>query len=217
MYLISFLVLALLDSIAVSVSAVKCYDHLSKNDFPNCNQLSQSIALHWSLSSDSATITFGVDSDVPSDNWLGIGLSDMGGMRGTDMWLLLRKNDGSYFIQDSFSTDYATPVADDRQDITLVSPPSGNGNLVYTFKRAVVSCDSQDRSIIKGVQANIVWAYGSTSVTKTPLQHSSSNRGDAKLMLLPDPAASASDLAKDTQQLEIRKWLSLQFSRHELN
>jgi hypothetical protein len=60
---------------------------------------------------------------VPSLGWLGLGLSEAGGMPGADMAILLRNasGHGGFVLQDMWSTAFETPVLDAQQDKRLVS------------------------------------------------------------------------------------------------
>ncbi|KAI9347693.1 hypothetical protein BDR26DRAFT_931404 [Obelidium mucronatum] len=100
-----------------------CYTNLSSNEFENCKLLSPTFALHWT--SNSSVIVFGVDVDIPSAShpWIGLGISEMGGMFGADMWLLKRNQSHGYYMEDAFSTTTAVPLRDAIQNVILLSPP----------------------------------------------------------------------------------------------
>ncbi|KAJ3216242.1 hypothetical protein HDU67_009752 [Dinochytrium kinnereticum] len=207
-----------------ALAAPACYNNFQKSQFPNCVVLGSRIALHWSVAhEDASTITFGVDAEVSSKSgsWVGVGISDMGGnyfridthafnqqlkgMRGTDSWILMQKDDGSYVLQDSFSEDYVMPLADKSQDVTLLAPPQpSDTNTVFTFQRPIKSCDIDDIEIQKGIEHNIVWAIGTS---KSFGQHSPTNRGDAKAILHPDHTLASIEKTPqpaDLQEFEIR-------------
>ncbi|KAI8852894.1 PHM/PNGase F domain-containing protein [Chytridium lagenaria] len=158
--------MGILSLLLVAVAAVSafaapaCYQSFDKSAFPSCTVLGSRIACIGRY------ITFGVDADVASSsgNWIGVGISDMGGMKGSDIWLLIQNADKSYTLQDSYSSDFAQPVADTSQDLILITPPAASDtNTVYTFP-----------------------AIGSSPRLS---QHSPTNRGDAKAILFPDPSA----------------------------
>ncbi|KAJ3321506.1 hypothetical protein HDU76_014083, partial [Blyttiomyces sp. JEL0837] len=130
-------------------------------------------------------------------------------MRGSDVWILRWDQvSKGYYIQDSFASDFQRPEADVSQDVVLVSPPvNSNTSTVYTFQRQLSTCDSSDLEIKMGVTSNIIWAYGSTSVSSSISQHSPNNRGNAKVLFYPDPNAvdSGNMLAsKDVSTIDIR-------------
>jgi uridine phosphorylase len=57
---------------AAVVNAASCYSAgFEKTRFPNCAQLSASVALHWSLSSDNSSMTMGIVADT--QGWAAIG------------------------------------------------------------------------------------------------------------------------------------------------
>ncbi|KAJ3116725.1 hypothetical protein HDU96_008964 [Phlyctochytrium bullatum] len=139
---------------------------------------------------------------------IAVGLSENGGMRGADTWIL-RSNGSSFYIQDSYSADYVLPTPDASQDIQLLtSPQPGAARTVYSFKRALRTCDAEnDWEILPGVSHHMVWAIG-TGAALT--QHTPTNRGDAIVTLREEPAAVAAllkpvpDDPADLQKFEIR-------------
>ncbi|KAJ3186143.1 hypothetical protein HK101_009709 [Irineochytrium annulatum] len=194
--------------LAAPALAATCYANLPQSKFPNCTSVTDAFALHWSVSPSTGFITFGVDMDVPAsqNQWIGVGLSDAGGMRGADMWILLKyPGNNSYYIQDSFSKDFITPVADVSQDIKLLQPPnpSSTTNTVYTFARALDTCDPTDRAIIQGTLSNIVWAHGNSSASIS--QHAPTDRGTFRVVLYDDPAQPAAPpLPSDAMSYSMR-------------
>ncbi|KAJ3098910.1 hypothetical protein HDU97_003582 [Phlyctochytrium planicorne] len=186
-------------------NAGPCYGRLSKNDFANCKQVTPILALHWNIAADNSTITFGVDLEVPSNQkkWVGIGFSDMGGMRGADVFLLRQNPDTSaYYIQDSYSKDYVTPVPDASQDCTLLtSPPASDVYTLYTFVRAINTCDSKDKPIVKDSVMHLIWAYGDS--TTQLANHDAMGNFDVVLW---DATYSANNppMPTDVKTLEVR-------------
>ncbi|KAJ3116723.1 hypothetical protein HDU96_008962 [Phlyctochytrium bullatum] len=184
-----------------TTAAPTCFANLRKEDFSDCAVLGK-VALHWST--NSTIIRFGVDAEVASNtgNWVGVGLSDYGGMRGSDLWILLKNDNGSYRLQDSYSKDFELPSTDASQDVQLLTAPQpSDTNTVYTFQRAIITCDSDDYPVIKGREHSLVWAIGSS---KTLSQHSPTNRGDGKAVLWKDESAAApTSTSADEQFFEI--------------
>ncbi|KAJ3307889.1 hypothetical protein HDU76_004290, partial [Blyttiomyces sp. JEL0837] len=173
-------------------------------DFTNCALLTPQYALHWNISTDAKTITFGVDVDT-TNQWVGLGISDRGGMRTADIWILRQFANGSYYIQDSFSTDFQTPSADAQQDVTLIQPPTaGASNTAFIFSRPLVTCDSNDLPIEQDMQHNLIWAFGDIS-NQNIMQHTPNNRGDSKATLWATSANSTINTPPDdTQKYSIR-------------
>ncbi|KAJ3007698.1 UNVERIFIED_CONTAM: hypothetical protein HDU68_003387 [Siphonaria sp. JEL0065] len=146
----------------------------------------------------------GVESDVAFGSWIGIGLSASGAMKGADLWILKQDRNGVYMMQDSFSGDYVTPVADSRQDLELIVGPAGNGTLNYVFRRALVTVDPQDLPIVQNVENLMVWAHGSSSLSSSSiLQHHQSTRGTFSLTLYPDPLTPKIIPPTDLQYFEV--------------
>ncbi|KAJ3063264.1 hypothetical protein HDU98_000915, partial [Podochytrium sp. JEL0797] len=82
------------------IAAAACYENLPQSTFPNCVLIAPNYALHWAV--NSSVIVFGVSVDVPSSSnyWVGLGISQMGGMYGADIWMLLKNaTTGAYYMQ----------------------------------------------------------------------------------------------------------------------
>ncbi|KAJ3220848.1 hypothetical protein HDU81_011137 [Chytriomyces hyalinus] len=177
-----------------AANAAVCYNQLSATEFPNCAALSPTVALHWAL--NASHITFGVDADVPSNSmyWFAIGISEMGGMFGADIWMLTRvPGNQSYVMMDLFSKTTVRPVPDSEQDVVLLTPPPpSNTNTLFTFTRPLETCDSSDYPITQGRSFHMIWAHGQGDPAGGPIPHrpSDSDRGNAELVLYPDSNAS---------------------------
>lgn len=145
-----------------------------------CVQLSSNIALQYVVAGDS--IMFDVEARLPNNTaYLGVGLSQLGSMKGTDMAILhntaaeavdsssstsrLASNRASgWWLVDSYASGFVQPVDDDHQDLKLVSLrySSSNSTLRATWIRPLVPCDdSQDLPLTVGMPVHIIWAYGS--------------------------------------------------------
>ncbi|KAJ3301140.1 hypothetical protein HDU76_005828 [Blyttiomyces sp. JEL0837] len=201
------IIITIISTFPSTTSAATCYSHFTKDTYPSCQLLAPNYALHWSVSSDGSTITMAIDADVPvtSGSWIGIGLSDMGGMRGGDEWVLLQRSNGSYYVQDSHTSDYGTPTADSSQDVTLIQPPTaGASYTTFVISRSLDTCDDNDIPIKIGKLHNLIWAYG-TANNQAISQHASNARGDSKAILYPDPKAPAIPAdPSDLKPFEIR-------------
>ncbi|KAJ3022951.1 UNVERIFIED_CONTAM: hypothetical protein HDU68_008849 [Siphonaria sp. JEL0065] len=192
--------LLFLSACATLSFAATCHQSFSVVQFANCLQVAPTIAFHWNITNDQASILIGVDSDVPAGNWIGIGLTASGAMKGADLWILKQDQKGVYTIQDSHSNDYVTPSADARQDVTLVTAPNpGNNSLSYIFRRALVTSDPQDLPIIQNVENQMVWAYGDSSTLIQ--QHLPQSRGTFSTVLFPDLP-----IAEITQPTDLRSF-----------
>ncbi|KAI8609197.1 PHM/PNGase F domain-containing protein [Chytriomyces sp. MP71] len=162
--------------------------------FQQCTQVASNLAVHWIVDATAGDITFGVDMDLPASasNWVGIGISDNGGMFGTDTWILLQNSTGGYYIQDGFAMQPGIPVPDASQDVFLVNPPTPSANsTVYTFKRKLKTCDANDYDIVVDTLFHMVWAHG-TAVNGAPNQHANgpADRGNFVALLYNSTVAS---------------------------
>ncbi|KAI8841989.1 PHM/PNGase F domain-containing protein [Chytriomyces cf. hyalinus JEL632] len=165
------------------VQAATCYANLPKSQFPNCVLIDPSYALHWST--NGSAIIFGVDVDVPSNNkgWVGLGISEHGGMFGADLWTVQANADGKWSMKDSFSHGPGAPVADSSQDLFLLTEPKPSStNTVFTFGRAINTCEEgNDMQIKQGVKHHVIWAFGEGQSS----YHGEANRGNTAVVLYP--------------------------------
>ncbi|KAJ3209241.1 hypothetical protein HDU67_006303 [Dinochytrium kinnereticum] len=183
-----------------------CYSRLSRNDFQRCQLITPALALHWSIASDNSTITFGVDIDVASSSnkWVAIGISEMGGMKGADIYILRQHENGTYYMQDSFSSDFATPIADASQDAILLTSPEPSASFtLFTFRRPLVTCDPNDNPIVMDARMPFIWAFGDSA--RSVSKHGMNDRGNAEVIFW-DVTYSANlpPTPMDTKSIDIR-------------
>ncbi|KAI9347717.1 PHM/PNGase F domain-containing protein [Obelidium mucronatum] len=188
-----------------SVLAASCFSNLSSKQFTNCQVIAPTFALHWTA--NSSVIVFGVDVDIPSNSnsWVGLGVSQMGGMFGADLWILLKNSTtGKYYIQDSFASSTLTPVADVQQDaFLLTAPPASATNTVFTFMRPIKTCDAADYEIVEGVAHHIVYAWGQSTTAFG--YHGPTDRGNTVLTLLSASLNSTAGVQKEKAQKAVHK------------
>jgi hypothetical protein len=123
-------------------------------------QLSDAIHLVWGVSGK--VITFNMTAHLPANTaYLGIGLSQLGGMKGADIWLFNNSVDGSgWFLTDAYAAGFVAPVADFHDDITVLGiESSSNGSLTAAWSRFLEPCDLQDLPITTDVPLSVIWAY----------------------------------------------------------
>eukprot|EP00775_Hariotina_reticulata_P011249 gene11249-11398_t len=123
----------------------------------------------------------------PGTAYVGIGLSQLGGMKGADIWLFNNSMDGSgWFLTDAYAAGFVAPVADFHQDITLLGiQSSSNGTLTAAWSRFLEPCDLQDLPITIDVPLRVIWAY-----QEAWGYHGSTTRGTKIVNFL--PAANSS-------------------------
>jgi hypothetical protein len=130
---------------------------------PQCSQLSNGIVLNWGLSGKGAdaVITFVVRAQLPANTrFLGIGLSDLGSMKGADLFLFRARGKGAIWtLTDAYARGFETPVVDKQQDITLLGVHHGSNILTAAWQRSVTPCDTQDIPIPATTPLYVIWAY----------------------------------------------------------
>ncbi|KXZ46095.1 hypothetical protein GPECTOR_47g372 [Gonium pectorale] len=203
---------------AGGVSAASCYRSLSRSDFPHCALLSPAYALHWAVRGDNITLGLDADTGGHPDSWLGLALSDAGGMKGADIIVVAGPSDqegfddpdgyyatdggsesdgeaasasssppryvegpGGWRVIDAHALQFGQPIADMRQDVTLLSAPlSGANHTVAVVARRLKTCDPWDRQIQVGIPQTVSWAYG----RGWPSKHLA--RGDSSVFFVPE-------------------------------
>eukprot|EP00775_Hariotina_reticulata_P010022 gene10022-10177_t len=126
-----------------------------------------------------AVITFVVRAQLPADTrFLGIGLSDLGSMKGADIFLFTRArgSSGKWTLKDAYARGFETPVADKQQDLTLLGVQySSDNTLTAAWQRYVTPCDRRDIPIPATTPLYVIWAHAST------LGYHGSNRGKREM------------------------------------
>ncbi|GIL66717.1 hypothetical protein Vafri_20200 [Volvox africanus] len=89
------------------------------------------------------------------DSWLAVALSAAGGMIGADVIVVAGPNTGAdgggWRVIDAHSLQFAQPVPDDKQDVTLLGAPiSGDGRTLAVVTRTLKTCDPWDWPIMVG-------------------------------------------------------------------
>lgn len=95
-------------------------------------------AIHWTLAGD--YIELGIA--VRASGWLGFGLSDNGGMTGSDMLLFEAAN--PTVVKDAFVTEERDPQEDDCQDWEFVNATTDTDFLIVEVRRKLDTGDLQD-------------------------------------------------------------------------
>jgi len=181
-------------TIAATGSA-KCWKGFKQGrPFKDCQVVSPDVAVYWKVEPSKAnsteqTVLIGIDAMQPNaGSWISLGLSEAGGMKGSDMWIigpkaslikhmakgtgssvaaapLARQFAGKYMVLDTWSTDFAAPIADSQQNVELVSvdTASNRGRWLVQLRRAVVTCDPKDLSLSLEIPNFVVWALGGSN------------------------------------------------------
>ena len=89
--------------------AATCFSRFDKLQFSNCIEVPAApLSLHWNIdlspstnTSRNATISFGVDyaKGMEPGQWLGLGFSERGGMRGADLFVLRYTYEKQFIMQ----------------------------------------------------------------------------------------------------------------------
>lgn len=144
-----------------------------KQRTPFCVQLTDSISLQYALSAEDTTVLWDLRaSKLPADtSFIGVGLSDLGGMKGSDIALFNRTSSDSRQLVDAHATGFVAPVADTQQDMKLLSLAFSNNTLTATWVRPLVPCSdaTQDLPLAVGMPIFLIWAHGPSWASMGPL------------------------------------------------
>jgi hypothetical protein len=138
----SILAIALLALTYNPATGARC--GLTFTDFTDCILFDASVTLHWRDEGD--TVTIAMEADGTWD-WIGFGVSEAGGMQGTDMAIVRRNLTGEarWWIGDYWSMAFQMPVLDqDKQDVRLLSAGWSNGTTTAVFRRPLDTCNDQE-------------------------------------------------------------------------
>uniref|UniRef100_A0A7S0X0H6 DOMON domain-containing protein n=1 Tax=Chlamydomonas leiostraca TaxID=1034604 RepID=A0A7S0X0H6_9CHLO len=167
---------------AASQESAICFSEFSRSVYPYCKELTSEVALHWKI--EWGQIQFGI-AMAGKYRFVGLGLSDSGGMLGTDMAVLVKEESvtagSAWTIGDYWSTNFTTPVRDTQQDWTLLGFAQTSMVTTLEISRPLDTCDpyGQDNMVYNDTDTTIVWAYGDK------FEYHGPRRGSATLRLNP--------------------------------
>jgi DOMON domain/Copper type II ascorbate-dependent monooxygenase, N-terminal domain len=131
----------------------------------------QGMAVHWRLDDENVYIAVA----VRALGWVGFGLSESGGMRGSDVIIFESAKPGQ--LRDAHVLDAFYPIDDDCQDWVFVDARTDGGFLIFEGYRKLLTMDTQDHAIINDVDSvvpaqRIIAAWGDSD---TASQHALNN------------------------------------------
>ncbi|KAJ3261962.1 hypothetical protein HK103_003805 [Boothiomyces macroporosus] len=119
----------------------------------------KTMQLFWQVTDDS--IEFGLASQN-GQTWLGLGVSDAGGMKGADVWVGHQK-DGKFALEDRYSSVPGAPELDSSQDLTLLKSYQTGNITGFTFTRKLSTCDEKDMKISLTSPQWFIYALGTNN------------------------------------------------------
>ncbi|CAI5491473.1 unnamed protein product [Closterium sp. Naga37s-1] len=152
--------------------------------------------LYWSTNTSDATIHMA--GRAQTAGWLAIGLSESGGMFGSDVMLAwVAEREGRVYATDRFVFNKTGEgvALDDQQDWRVLggsqTTDQSTGDTWTTVHvwRQLDTGDCNDRPITAGALSFVIWAMGTTD----ELAYHSATRGATSLVLLPAPGPSILD------------------------
>jgi Copper type II ascorbate-dependent monooxygenase, N-terminal domain/DOMON domain/Copper type II ascorbate-dependent monooxygenase, C-terminal domain len=120
------------------------------------------VALHWTI--EEPYIRLGIAAKALG--WVGFGISEAGGMRGSD--IVLYNVETNELIDSYVLDDLVTPFPDDCQNWNLISSVTDDAFILLEVRRLLDTGDSQDRPIIDDsnelvLPTRVIAAWGGTS------------------------------------------------------
>ncbi|CEL93840.1 unnamed protein product [Vitrella brassicaformis CCMP3155] len=119
------------------------------SSIPHCVPLSDEAIFYWRFDDSRGKIQLG--GHFKAAGWVGLGLSANGGMKGADIIVVREGSNGTYVVEDMFSTDYAMPTLDAQQNVELIFANRTGQETVFLVERDIEPCDIwEDFDISKG-------------------------------------------------------------------
>ncbi|GJP34919.1 hypothetical protein CLOM_g19397 [Closterium sp. NIES-68] len=166
------------------------------SSYSNMALLDPSFELFWSVNASDATIH--VAAKAQTAGWLGIGISESGGMVGSDVLVAwVAESQGRAYATDRFVFNKTGEgvALDAQQDWHVVGgsqtadqSTGATWTTVHVW-RQLDTGDCNDRPIVAGAPSYVVWAMGTTD----ELAYHSATRGATSLLLVPAPGPSILD------------------------
>lgn len=142
--------------------------------FPSLSDATLGAALHWGIDQEAGTIH--VALAVRATGWVGFGISENGGMMGSDVVLYETSNPDE--LKDAHILDSRNPQEDECQDWTMDKVSVTDSFILIQATRKLDTGDSQDLPIINDTHSDvpshrIIFAWGDED---TVTAHSPINR-----------------------------------------
>ena len=111
-------------------------------------------SLEWSFDALRRKVMFRLTSSNEDDEWVAVGVSENGGMKGADNMHIVKEVESGFFVvDDAFSMNKERPVSDTVQNIKLLDAKRDeDGRLVAVIERDV---DMSERAICNSDVRNI--------------------------------------------------------------
>ena len=154
---------------------------------------------------------------APGLDWVGIGISENGGMKGADIMMVKRRkesdhaqdeNDEEFEVLDLFSTDYERPKKDILQNVELLEAYTDDeGSIRALLRRRLDTCDAEDIKV-SSYKQRLICASGAIDAQGTILFHGPMH-SKASVNLFVDEALDRQSYSpQDTTRMEIAPGLS---------
>uniref|UniRef100_A0A7R9W774 DOMON domain-containing protein n=1 Tax=Pseudictyota dubia TaxID=2749911 RepID=A0A7R9W774_9STRA len=143
----------------------------------------------WTVDRVSRKLVLSFRSDVGAD-YVGIGLSEFGSMKGSDIAIVKRIPDGKggvgFEVEDTISTDFVRPRKDTLQNVELLHANiDEHGRIRAVIRRDLDTCDRDDLAV-GSYKQYLICASGQMDDAGDILYHGPARRGMALVNLAVD-------------------------------
>ena len=159
----------------------------------------------WTVDKEEMKITFQVESAQGAD-WVGIGISENGGMKGADIAIVKKTLSSAvtasdFIVDDRFSFDFTIPKQDTLQNVELLYTKfrESDQRIVAVIRRDLNTCDLEDYRV-EAHKQHLICASGSVDSDGQILYHGPNNANafvnlmldEGLLLELPQPLVNKS-------------------------
>lgn len=116
--------------------------------------------VEWTVDAARRKVRFRLTSANEDDDWVAVGISENGGMKGADIAVVKEVEPGLYVADDTFSMDFERPKSDVLQNVDLLSAKRDNdGRIVAVIEKDIDTCDKDDL-MIESYKQHLICASG---------------------------------------------------------
>ncbi|KAL7536966.1 hypothetical protein ACHAXR_008856, partial [Thalassiosira sp. AJA248-18] len=142
--------------------------------------------IEWTVDGQQKKIRYKITSANEDDDWVAVGLSENGGMRGADINIVKEIGPNVYAADDTFSMETEMPKSDVLQNTKLLSAwRDESGRLVGVIEKDLDTCDKDDL-LIEPYKQHLICASGRGVTEDGDITYHGRNRHSNTVNLLLD-------------------------------
>lgn len=145
--------------------------------------------IEWTVDGQQKKIRYKITSANEDDDWVAVGISENGGMRGADINVVKEIGPNVYAADDTFSMETEMPKSDVLQNTKLLSAwRDESGRLVGVIEKDLDTCDKDDL-LIEPYKQHLICASGRGVTEDGDITYHGRNRHSSTVNLLLDEGA----------------------------